>query len=78
MGPREVLEELDRTGMTIFWYQLGAHPDPDTKIETDGRVPPELRAAIDAHTETLLQVVSRRKANAPGLFYRPPGSGGAS
>jgi hypothetical protein len=82
MGPREVLAELDRLGITIWWQQAspgpGAHLEPGTRIEPLSQVPRELRAAIDAHTETLLQVMSRRPGQTPGSYYRPPGPGGAA
>jgi hypothetical protein len=82
MGPREVLAELDRLGITVWWQQAssgaGADFEPGSRIEPLGAVPRELRAAIDAHTETLLQVMSRRPGETPGVYYRPPGPGGAA
>jgi hypothetical protein len=76
--PREVLAELDRANIIVYWTQNGVDSlAPGTRIETVGRVSPELRAAIDEHTEMLLQIMTRRPGESPGLYYRPPGPGGA-
>jgi hypothetical protein len=77
--PREVLEELDRLGVTVWWLQYGGDSlAPGTRIESIGQVSPELRAAIDEHTETLLQIMTRRPGESPGLYFRPPGAGDAA
>ncbi len=78
MSPREVLAELDRRNIMVYWMQDGADSlAPGTRIENVGCVSPELRAAIDEHTEMLLQIMTRRPGESPGLYYRPPGPGGA-
>jgi hypothetical protein len=77
MSPREVLAELDRQNITVYWMQNGVDSlAPGTRIETVGWVSPELRSAIDEHTEMLLQIMTRRRGEAPRLYYRPPGAGG--
>jgi hypothetical protein len=77
MSLREVLAELDRQNITVYWIQDGVDSlAPGTRIEPMGHVSPELRAALDAHTETLLQIMTRRPGETPGLYYRPPGTGG--
>jgi hypothetical protein len=77
MSPREVLAQLDRQNITVYWIQYGADSlAPGTRIEPMGQVSPELRAALDAHTETLLPIMTRRPGEAPCLYYRPPGAGG--
>ncbi len=77
--PREVLAELDRGSIMVYWMQNGEDAlPPGTRIETVGWVSRELRAAIDEHAEVLLQIMTRRPGEAPGLYYRPPGAGGAA
>jgi hypothetical protein len=77
MSPREVLAELDRQNITVYWIQYGVDAlAPGTRIEPMGQVSPELRDALDAHTEMLLQIMTRRPGETPGLYYRPPGAGG--
>jgi hypothetical protein len=78
MSPREVLAELDRRNIMVYWMQDGADSlAPGTRIETVGWVSPELRAAIDEHAQILLQIMTRRPGESPNLYYRPPGTGGA-
>jgi hypothetical protein len=72
MNAHEVLAELDRLGVTVWWQQISAHQDAGTTIQTSRPVPPELRAAIDEHTETLLKIMERRTGQAPGIYHRPP------
>jgi hypothetical protein len=78
MSARELLAELDRQNITAYWIQYGADAlAPGARIEPIDQVSPELRDALDAHTEMLLKVVTRRPGETPGLYYRPPGAGGA-
>jgi hypothetical protein len=72
MNAHEVLAELDRLGVTLWWQQTSAAQDPGTALRTARPVPPELRAAIDEHTETLLKSMERRPGQAPGSYHRPP------
>jgi hypothetical protein len=79
ISPREVLAALDRGNIIVYWMQNEADSlAPGTRIETVGWVSPELRAAIDEHAEMLLQIMTRRPGESPGLYYRPPGAGGAA
>lgn len=72
MRPQEVLEELDRLGITVWWQQIGADQDPGTRIRYPASTPPELAAAIEEHTDTLLKIMERRSGQAPGIYHRPP------
>jgi hypothetical protein len=79
MSPREVLAELDRGNIVVYWTQNGADSlVPGTRIETVGWVSPELRAAMDEHTEILLQIMTRRLGESPGHYFRLPGARGAA
>ncbi len=72
MEPREILEELDRLGITVWWQQISAHQDPATRIRYPASTPSELAAAIEEHTDTLLKIMERRSGRAPGIYHRPP------
>ena len=72
MSPHEVLAELDRLGVTVWWQQISADQDPGTTLQTNQPVPPELRAALHEHTDTLLKLMEQRPGRVPGLYYRPP------
>lgn len=72
MGPREILAELDRLGVALWWRKIGA--DQHSRIETSEQVSPQLRAALDAHSETLLAIITSRPGDSEGLYYRPPRS----
>jgi hypothetical protein len=72
MTPQEVLAELDRLGVTVWWQQISADQDPETTLQTNRPVPPELRAALDEHTDTLLKLMEQRPGQAPGIYHRPP------
>jgi hypothetical protein len=72
MNAREVLAELDRLGVAAWWQQISAAQDQGTTIQTSRPVPPELRAAIDENTETLLKIMERRPGRSPGIYHRPP------
>jgi hypothetical protein len=72
MNAHEVLAELDQLGITVWWQQISAGQDPGTTLQTSRPVPPELRAAIDENTETLLKIMERKTGQAPGIYHRPP------
>jgi hypothetical protein len=72
MSPHEVLAELDRLGVTVWWQQISADLEEGTTLQTTRPVSPELRAALDEHTDTLLKLMERRSGEAPGIYYRPP------
>jgi len=72
MNAQQVLEELDRLGITVWWQQIGADQDPGTKIRYPASTPPELAASIEEHTDTLLKIMERRTGQAPGIYHRPP------
>jgi hypothetical protein len=76
MNPREILAELDRLQITIWYQQLGLDQDPDAAIRFGTgheRVYPELRRAIEEKTPELLKLArfepSKRTA---GIYYRKP------
>jgi hypothetical protein len=74
MSPREVLAELDRGNIAVYWMQNGADsPVSGTRIETVGWVSPELRAAADEHTKMLLRIMTRRLGS-EGRFLGTPGN----
>lgn len=73
MTPREILEELDRLGVTVWWQQLGADQDEGTTLQTSRPVPPDLRAAIDEHTGALLKIMHWEPSKqAAGIRIRKP------
>jgi hypothetical protein len=75
--PHEILEELDRLGVTVWWQQLRAHQDPDTTLQTSRPVSPELRAAIDEHAGALLKIMRWEPSKqAAGIRMRKPEDGG--
>jgi hypothetical protein len=75
VSAHEVLAELDRLGISIFYRQPG--PGPDTRIDVGvgrERVYPELLRAIEERTPELLQVVRFEPSrHTPGTYVRRPG-----
>ncbi len=75
MSAREVLEELDRLAISIFYRPLGV--GPGTRIDVGvgrERVYPELRCAIEERTPELLQMGSfEASRHTPGAYLRRPG-----
>ena len=75
MSAREVLAELDRLGISLFYRQSG--PGPGTRIDVGvgrERVYPELRRAIEERTPELLRVASfEASRHTPGTYLRRPG-----
>ena len=75
MSAREVLAELDRLGISIFYRQPG--PGPDTRIGVGvgrERAYPELLRAIEERTPELLREASfEASRHSPGTYLRRPG-----
>jgi hypothetical protein len=75
VSAREVLEELDRLAISIFYRQLG--PGPDTRIDVGvgrERAYPELLRAIEERTSELLRVASfEASRHTPATYVRRPG-----
>lgn len=73
MKPQEILDELDRLQITIWYQQIGPDQDPFTLIRHPASVPPELASAIKEHTGTLLKISGFEPSRqAAGIFYRKP------
>ncbi len=75
MSAREVLAELDRLGISIFYRQPG--PGPDTRIGVGvgrERAYPELLRALEERTPELLREASFEPSrHTPGTYLRRPG-----
>jgi hypothetical protein len=74
VSAHEVLAELDRLGISIFYRQPG--PGPDTRIDVGvgrERIYPELRRAIEERTPELLRVARFEPSrHTPGTYVRRP------
>ena len=74
MSAREVLEELDRLAISIFYRSLG--PSPDTRIDVGvgrERVYPELLRALEERTPELLKMARFEPSrHTPGTYLRRP------
>jgi len=74
VSAREVLEELDRLAISIFYRSLG--PGPDTRIDVGvgrERVYPELLRAIEERTPELLKMARFEPSrHTPGTYLRRP------
>ena len=57
MKPREILGELDRLGVVLWWQDLGNEARLPTLRFDAGKVPPELAEQICLRTEELHRVV---------------------
>ena len=77
MSAREVLAELDRLGISIFYRLFGLRPDSETRLEVGlgrERAYPELLRALEVRTPELLAVASfEASRHTPGIFLRRPG-----
>ena len=77
MSASEVLAELDRLGISVFYRLFGLRPDSRTKIEVGlgrERAYPELLRALEARTPELLESASfEASRHTPGIFLRRPG-----
>ncbi len=75
MSAYEVLAELDRLAISIFYRPLGG--GSGTRIDVGvgrERVYPELRRALEERTPELLQVVRFEPSrHTPGTYVRRPG-----
>ena len=74
MSAREVLEELDRLAISIFYRSLGG--GPGTRIDVGvgrERVYPELLRAIEERTPELLKMARFEPSrHTPGTYLRRP------
>ena len=74
MSAREVLEELDRLAISIFYRQLGR--GPDTRISVGlgwERAYPELRRALEERRPELLKMARFEPSwHTPGTYLRRP------
>ncbi len=75
MSAHEVLAELDRLGISIFYRQSGS--GPGTRIDVGvglERAYPELLRAIEERTPELLKQASfEASRHTPGVYVRRPG-----
>jgi len=76
VSAREVLKELDRLAVSIF-YRSRPDGSPAPPIRVGGgadRVYPELLRALEERTPELLRVASfERSRHTPGAYLRRPG-----
>ena len=77
MSAFEVLAELDRLGISIFYQMFGLRPDSRTRIEVGlgrERAYPELLKALEARTPELLRLASFEPSrHTRGTYLRRPG-----
>jgi hypothetical protein len=77
LSAREVLAELDRLGISIFYRPLGPGPDAGAGISVGvgrERAYPELRRALEERTPELLRLASfEASRHTPGTYVRRPG-----
>ncbi len=75
MSALEVLAELDRLAISIFYRQLGS--GPGTRIDVGvgrERAYPELLRALEERTPELLRMASfEASRHTPGTYLRRPG-----
>jgi hypothetical protein len=76
VSAREVLAELDRLGISIFYRLFGLRADSQTRLEVGlgrERAYPELLKALEARTPELLEVASfEASRHTPGVHLRRP------
>ena len=74
MNPQEILAELDRLGIRVWWSEIGAQGrySRTPKIRVPDSAPPELCEAIREHNDELLKIMDRRKGGVPGIYCRDP------
>jgi len=74
----EVLAELDRLGISVFYRAVGLGPGPRTRLEVGlgrERAYPELLAALEERTPELLEVASFERSRwTPSVHLRRPGA----
>ena len=71
MNPNEILEELDRLGVTIWHHHLGDRaPGPFSIVA--GEAPPELQAEIKRNNDELLKLAAWKPGKSPGMKVRKP------
>jgi hypothetical protein len=77
VNPHEILAELDRLQITIWYQQLGIDQDPDASFrlgEGQERAYPEIRRAIEEKTPELLKLARFEPSDrASGIYIRKPG-----
>ena len=77
MNAREILTELDRLAISIFYRPLGPGLDPGAGISVGVdrvRIYPELLRVIEERTPELLRVARfERSRHTPGTYLRRPG-----
>jgi hypothetical protein len=77
VNAREVLAELDRLGMSIFYRQPGPGRDPGAEISVGvgrERAYPELLRAIEERTPELLEMASfEASRHMSATYVRRPG-----
>lgn len=77
MSAREVLAELDRLAISVFYRSFGLRPGPQTRLEVGlgrERAYPELLRALEARTPELLGLASfERSRHTRGTYLRRPG-----
>lgn len=75
MNAHEVLAELDRLGVVLWWQDLGREPRLPTLRFDNRRVPPELAEQIRLHTEDLHKIMRWEPSKqAAGIRMRRPRS----
>jgi hypothetical protein len=78
VSAREVLAELDRLGISIFYRLSGLRPDSQSRLEVGlgrERAYPELLKALEARTPELLEVASfEASRHTRGVHLRRPGA----
>ena len=77
MSALEILAELDRLGISIFYRLFGLRPDSRTRIEVGlgrERAYPKLLKALKARMPELLEVASFEPSrHTRGVYLRRPG-----
>jgi len=77
VSAHEVLAELDRLGISVYYRAAGLGPGPRTRIEVGlggERAYPELLAALKERTPELLRIVRfERSRHTRGVYLRRPG-----
>lgn len=73
MKPQEILDELDRLDVVLWWQDLGRETRlPTLRFDAD-KVPPRLAEQIRLHTEELHKIVGWEPSKrAAGIRMRKP------
>jgi hypothetical protein len=63
LTPLEILAELDRLGIRVWWSAVGGQGrhSRSPKIRVPRSAPPELCEAIREHNDELIRIMARRK-----------------